>query len=187
MKKNIKESHNKYRYTQISNTGGEQNYTTSEIRDNADNTYDYNLEMSRIMEFEEIISKNKKPISDKFREKLFNDYKRRFINEDTGAGVASTGNTTGMGAVITPQASAIPGQTAIGTPTAGTSFGEGGIVGSGDIGAGQIKRPITSRRKKRALSKMKDMIKNIKSDKTTSKSDIPKATSLLKFNEFTAK
>ncbi len=43
-------------------------------------------------------------------------------------------NTTGMGAVISPIPSAIPGQTGYGTGQAGDAFGNNGAVGSGDYG-----------------------------------------------------
>jgi hypothetical protein len=43
-------------------------------------------------------------------------------------------NTTGMGAVISPIPSAIPGQTGYGTGQADSAFGNNGAVGSGDYG-----------------------------------------------------
>ena len=49
-------------------------------------------------------------------------------------GYANLGNITGMGAVMSPQVSAIPGQTSYGTGVPGDAFGVGGQVGSGDYG-----------------------------------------------------
>jgi hypothetical protein len=52
-------------------------------------------------------------------------------------GYANLGNIQGMGAVLSPQPSSIPGQTGYGTGVAGDSFGNinsGGTVGSGDLG-----------------------------------------------------
>lgn len=49
-------------------------------------------------------------------------------------GYANLGNITGMGAVLSPQPSSIPGQTGYGTGVAGDTFGNGGSVGSGDYG-----------------------------------------------------
>jgi len=49
-------------------------------------------------------------------------------------GYANLGNIQGMGAVISPSVSSIPGQTGYGTGVAGDSFGNGGKIGSGDLG-----------------------------------------------------
>ena len=54
------------------------------------------------------------------------------INENVG--YATPGNIQGMGAVLSPQPSGIPGQTGYGTGIAGDAFGNGGAVGSGDYG-----------------------------------------------------
>lgn len=43
-------------------------------------------------------------------------------------------NISGMGAVMSAQPSGIPGQTGYGTGIAGDSFGQGGVIGSGDYG-----------------------------------------------------
>ncbi len=47
---------------------------------------------------------------------------------------SAPGNGTGMGAVVSPQVSSIPGQTGYGTGVAGAGFGNGGSYGSGDYG-----------------------------------------------------
>jgi hypothetical protein len=77
--------------------------------------------------------------------------KESTINED-GVACASGGNVSGMGAVITSQPSAIPGDTG------------GATTGSGDIGAGTnrnvIARPNGSRRKKKMKAQAKEMAKN---------------------------
>jgi hypothetical protein len=93
------------------------------------------------------------------------------VKED---GVASaTAAVAGMGAVVTPVASAIPGQT-IGGSNVGDSFGSGGMIGSGDIGvpfnSNIRKRPVRSRRKQKAIGAMKmfkgykNLIESVNSD-----------------------
>lgn len=47
---------------------------------------------------------------------------------------STLGNLSGMGAVVAPQPSGIPGQTGFGTPTTGSAYGQGGTAGSGDYG-----------------------------------------------------
>jgi len=54
------------------------------------------------------------------------------INENVA--YATLGNITGMGAVLSPQPSATPGQTGTGTGVAGGAYGNGGVTGSGDYG-----------------------------------------------------
>ena len=54
------------------------------------------------------------------------------INENVA--YATLGNISGMGGVISPQASGIPGQTGTGTGVAGNAYGDGGVTGSGDYG-----------------------------------------------------
>jgi hypothetical protein len=58
------------------------------------------------------------------------------INENVA--YANLGNISGMGQVVSPQPSSTPGQTGYGTGTVtgdtGSSFGNGGSVGSGDYG-----------------------------------------------------
>lgn len=54
------------------------------------------------------------------------------INESTA--YATLGNISGMGAVVAPQVSSIPGQAGYGTGVAGDSYGNGGTIGSGDYG-----------------------------------------------------
>lgn len=49
-------------------------------------------------------------------------------------GYANPSNIQGMGAVLSAQPSSIPGQTGYGTGVAGSSYGNGGTVGSGDYG-----------------------------------------------------
>ncbi len=76
------------------------------------------------------------------------------VNEDGGVAYANAANTSGMGAVITPVASSIPGQ------TVGADFASnGGVVGSGDIGVAFnrniSKRPTRSRRKQKAMGALK--------------------------------
>ncbi len=78
------------------------------------------------------------------------------VNEDGGSGVvcANAGNTSGMGAVVTPVASSVPGQ------TYGAAFtANGGVAGSGDIGVAFnrniSKRPTRSRRKQKAMGALK--------------------------------
>jgi hypothetical protein len=71
-----------------------------------------------------------------------------FVTEELGGG---------MGAVVTSTPSAIPGQT-MGGNGVGPSFGEGGIVGSGDIGAGYINNRlnvVNTRKEKRKRKKRK--------------------------------
>ncbi len=75
---------------------------------------------------------------------------------------ATPGNVSGMGAVVSPQAGSVPG-TMIGATT-----------GSGDIGSGWspsvannanrniIKRPVTSRKKKKAMSALKNFANQYK-------------------------
>jgi hypothetical protein len=54
------------------------------------------------------------------------------INENVA--YANLGNISGMGAVVAPQPSALPGQTGYGTGVAGQAYGQGGVTGSGDYG-----------------------------------------------------
>ena len=54
------------------------------------------------------------------------------INENVA--YATLGNISGMGAVQSPQASGIPGQTGTGTGVAGSGYGQNGVTGSGDYG-----------------------------------------------------
>ncbi len=54
------------------------------------------------------------------------------INENVA--YAQNVNISGMGSVMSPQPSTIPGQTGYGTGVAGDAFGVGGAVGSGDYG-----------------------------------------------------
>lgn len=54
------------------------------------------------------------------------------LNENVAYAQAT--NVTGMGAVVSPQVSSLPGQTGFGTGIAGQQFGNGGVVGSGDYG-----------------------------------------------------
>ena len=101
------------------------------------------------------------------------DFGLRSYHDDVSASMseevasATAANGSGMGAVVSPQPSNVPGQT-IGGNNAGDSFGDGGIVGSGDISAGQIKnknvfqRPTKSRRKNKMKAKAKEMAKNLK-------------------------
>lgn len=58
------------------------------------------------------------------------------INEDGGVATATVGNVSGMGAVVSPVASQTAGQTTSGGSNVGDSFGNGGVVGSGDIAVG---------------------------------------------------
>ncbi len=54
------------------------------------------------------------------------------ISESTA--YANLGNIQGMGAVVSPQPSTVPGQTGYGTGVSGDAYGQGGSVGSGDYG-----------------------------------------------------
>jgi len=54
------------------------------------------------------------------------------INENVA--YAQNTNISGMGAVMSPVVSGMPGQTGYGTGIAGDSFGQGGAIGSGDYG-----------------------------------------------------
>lgn len=68
---------------------------------------------------------------------------------------ATGGNTGGMGAVVTASPSATPGQTtgganAFSTGTAGDTYGDGGTVGSGDIGSSWSKSKANNKSKKKA-------------------------------------
>lgn len=54
------------------------------------------------------------------------------INENVA--YATLGNISGMGGVVSPIPSGIPGQTGTGTGVAGAGFGDGGASGSGDYG-----------------------------------------------------
>lgn len=74
------------------------------------------------------------------------------MNEEVAC--ANAGNTSGMGAVISPVASSVPGQ------TYGDAFtANGGVAGSGDIGVAfnrnVSKRPTRSRRKQKAMGALK--------------------------------
>lgn len=81
-------------------------------------------------------------------------------NMKENVGAAVTGNGGGMGAVVSAQASASPGQTTGGgdgfsTPVAGDSYGDGGGVGSGDIGSGWSKSKANNKNKKKKRKKGK--------------------------------
>lgn len=89
------------------------------------------------------------------------------VNEEVAS--ANAANTSGMGAVVTPVASSVPGQ------TYGDAFtANGGVVGSGDIGVpfnrNVSKRPIRSRRKQKALGVLKmfkgysNLVESVKED-----------------------
>ena len=117
------------------------------------------------------------------------------MNENGVAGAVAS-NGSGMGAVVTAQPSATPGQT-LGGNNVGDSYGDGGTVGSGDIAVGSnkniIKRPEKSRRKKKAKAQVKDIVKNMgKNIKNTFKeSDYKKAgdkdAHLMSFSTFSKK
>lgn len=111
------------------------------------------------------------------------------MNEDGGVAAASGANGSGMGAVVTAQPSATPGQT-IGGNNVGDSYGDGGTVGSGDIAVGNNrnvrKRPEKSRRKKKAKAQAMKMAKNMKNvfkgDEYKQGGD--KNASLMSFSDF---
>ena len=110
-----------------------------------------------------------KMMQDEYDAKMQEEEHNSKMSENVGAAVA--GNTGGMGAVVTASPSASPGQTTGGgdgfsTGVAGDSYGNGGTVGSGDIGSGWGKSKANNkakRKKKKADKKAK------KTEKKTTK------------------
>lgn len=73
-------------------------------------------------------------VNDSTRKEWMTEYAEyHSIHENVGLANLS-GNLTGMGSVSSPSASSIPGQAGYGTGVAGTTYGNGGVVGSGDYG-----------------------------------------------------
>ena len=87
--------------------------------------------------------------------------KENKVNEDGGAsGVACAVQGGGMGAVISSQPSSIPGQTTGGGSNAGDAFGNGGVVGSGDIANAGMNRNVRSNDDDEPRSRRKKKLKN---------------------------
>ena len=174
----------------IKNSTNVPRYDYKNIADILGDKYHISTSPQKIIEFEDIVSKmdnEKKPQTDEYYAKVYKEYKRNksnktppysddiIDNNDFGAvsyeddvkmdeDVAVASNGSGMGAVVTAQPSATPGQT-LGGNNVGDTYGNGGTVGSGDIGVGLNrnirKRPEKSRRKKKAQAQVKDMVKKM--------------------------
>jgi hypothetical protein len=120
-------------------------------------------------------------------------------------GTVNMGTVAGMGPVVGSMPSSVPGQTTsaggFSTPSAGDSFGEGGVVGSGDIGSGWVnsiannsnvrKRDSNlprSRRGNKAMAALKSMKKAKKSSPFTVKPnnevDFKNTSGIKSFSEF---
>lgn len=105
----------------------------------------YDKVKASLMDFEK--STDSLPKNDKVYIEEYKKYmKKKKINED-------------MGAVVTSTPSAIPGQT-IGGNTVGSSFGDGGIVGSGDISA-TFSKPNFKLNKKRDKKRKSKKFSNL--------------------------
>ncbi len=129
------------------------------------------------------------------------------ISEDVGVGTVNMGSLAGMGPVMGSQPSSIPGQTTstggFSTPSAGDSFGSGGVVGSGDIGSNWSnsiannknirKRDANlprNRRKSKALNALKAMKAKKSSDftvKPNNEVDFKKTNGIKSFSDFSKK
>lgn len=196
---------NQERGSQISNTEPSFNY--SEIQDILGNRYDYKATRESLKDFKDKVIKDTNntdseffiktwlehqrntnrltpPLSDSeelvnnsdFYKRGYNDSKNEsLLNED---GVASaTSSVSGMGAVVSPQVSSVPGQT--------------GTTGSGDVGVGLknnfIKRPTGSRRKQKAEAIVKSMTKNYQNQLSSSEDTkvCKPLTNIMSFDEFT--
>ncbi len=113
------------------------------------------------------------------------------INEDGGVAAATGGNVSGMGAVVSAQPSQTPGQTTGGGSNAGDSFGNGGVVGSGDIAARDKgksfgyggRKSKRGKKKKDKKAKMGNQIDSVSDYIKTSGSN----TDVTKFSDFQAK
>lgn len=123
------------------------------------------------------------------------------FEEDLNEDISSV---AGMGPVISSQPSSVPGQTTsnggFSTPSAGDTFGNGGVVGSGDIGSGwsqsitnnkNIRKRDThlprSRRSNKALASLKAMKAKKSSDftvKPNNEVDFKKSTGVKSFSDF---
>lgn len=162
----------------IDSTGNEPSFTRSSATDILGNKYEYQEVDSSLQDDYYV-----KSFIEWLEEKSYNDDPLRFIDKTTNSdfiadyayqelmdenvAAAVAPSVSGMGAVVSPQASSVPGQT-IGSNTVGASFGQGGVVGSGDIGSGWknsniIPRKENSRRKNKAKAQLKKFSKNIKS------------------------
>lgn len=131
------------------------------------------------------------------------------IDEDVagGGGVAAVSAATvaGMGPVVSAQPSSIPGQTisssanSFSTPGVGSTYGNGGTVGSGDIGSGWSPNSNSNvrtrdshlpknRRKKKMQAAAKAMKANISNFKVKSNNEIEfshkKDSNVKSFSEF---
>lgn len=137
------------------------------------NDYDVDVNEKELEEYENTLVPDKHVNKDYQQGKMYisnNDFAAKYAeeflkrNEDAGAGTATAGNSSGMGAVSTATPSATPGQTTGGdgfaTQVAGDSYGNGG-VGSGDIGSGWNKSKSNNRKeRKKKKEKSNDATKS---------------------------
>lgn len=145
----------------------------SEIIDRIKYVHDVDVTEDMLKEFEQS-PYFKEGLSEKEYTKTFLAHYMDLEEVYEEVGTATMGNTSGMGAVVTPIASGQAGQamadsganTPFSTPLAGDTYSDGGKVGSGDVAAGSnMKRKEylpKSRRKSKIQNAVKQMGKNIK-------------------------
>jgi hypothetical protein len=72
-------------------------------------------------------------VSDPTRRDWMSEY-AEYHQISENVGYSNLSNLSGMGGVVSPQPSGIPGQAGYGTGVAGGQYGQNGVIGSGDIG-----------------------------------------------------
>jgi len=138
----------------------------TEIKKLIKNEFNYDVDEKVLKEYELVLT-DKQVNKDYQQGEMYitnSDFARMFMEQEINIqeNNATVGNVSSMGAVVTAQPSSVPGQTiGIGnfsTPSAGDSYGSGGIVGSGDIGSNWA-TSISNNKTKRKKHKIKDIIK----------------------------
>lgn len=152
---------------------GTENNKTLRVREITNQLgYTEELDMLKSMiEFEETITSQPSDLDD------YIDQFKKWSKTNEDLGVAMSGASSGMGAVVTSTPSAVSGETG-GGYNVGDSFGHGGIVGSGDVSGGAwvynkqnskewLREPAT---KKKSKSKRKERTKKFTSLQSYKKS-----------------
>lgn len=162
--KPIDNSHNAPRYDDknMADVLGYKNHTLtySKIKE-----FEEEVDSFYIKKYKEFNRKRKKDLPP-YEDDLIsqNDFNARAFEDEMYEDAYAVGGE-GMGAVVPAIPSETPGETSL-TYNVGDTFGNGGRVGSGDVGMvfnrNVIKRPNGSRRKNKLKAQVKAMSKNMK-------------------------